>query len=451
MLLPSAVNRFSMVFMPREFKTLIRVLMILLFLASGFSAAPATTIAYAYDAQGRVIAVTYPNGLTTNYVYDAAGNRTQVATAAPPVAAPVTLGVAVNTSANPVALSISGAYTSVSVVTGAAHGVATASGGAITYTPTSGYSGPDSFTYKATSASGSSSPATVLVAVAPAASPVGVTVAYGSSLNPVPLSVTGAYAGVALAALPTHGVATPGGMTISYTPAAGYFGSDSFQYTASNAVAVSNAALVTVTVNPAPPIANPVTASVMSNTSGDNISLNITGGSPSAVAVVAAPANGTATASGITIAYTPSPGYVGPDSFTYDASNAGGTSAAASAQITVTGLSAVAAAPYNCPTVGPTYVCATTKTSSYTFTGLAATLTITGGSGSYTYLWSTSGIAGGTWTTGQTTASITPVVTGVPAQNSGAAYYSCTVTDTVTGKQATSNAVLYSYLNNNGQ
>lgn len=42
------------------------------------SAASAET--YQYDAQGRVVSVTYPNGKVVTYTYDAAGNRVQVTT-----------------------------------------------------------------------------------------------------------------------------------------------------------------------------------------------------------------------------------------------------------------------------------------------------------------------------------------------------------------------------------
>ena len=111
----------------------------------------------------------------------------------------------------------------------------------------------------------------------------------------------------------------------------------------------------------------------------------------------------------------------------------------------MTGLTAVAGASVNCPSGAPTYVCITSTTGSYTFTGYAASLTITGGSGSYTYAWATSGIVGGTWSTGQTTASVTPAVNGITIENSGQANYSCTVTDTVTGLHATSNAITYEY------
>jgi outer membrane autotransporter protein len=51
------------------------------------------------------------------------------------------------------------------VATAAAHGTATASGTSITYTPHTGYSGSDSFTYRATNATGTSAPATVTISV----------------------------------------------------------------------------------------------------------------------------------------------------------------------------------------------------------------------------------------------------------------------------------------------
>jgi YD repeat-containing protein len=40
--------------------------------------AQAGTITYTYDALGRVITATYPNGETITYTYDNAGNRKQV-------------------------------------------------------------------------------------------------------------------------------------------------------------------------------------------------------------------------------------------------------------------------------------------------------------------------------------------------------------------------------------
>jgi hypothetical protein len=88
-------------------------------------------------------------------------------------------------------------------------------------------------------------------------------------------------------------------------------------------------------VNILPPVANPVSAAVAFDSSANNIPLSITGGAPSSVHVSTAPVNGTATPSGLTIAYTPNSGFSGPDPFAYTATNAGGTSAPATASITV--------------------------------------------------------------------------------------------------------------------
>lgn len=65
------------------------------------------------------------------------------------------------------------------------------------------------------------------------------------------------------------------------------------------------------------------------------VTLSITGTATS-VAVVTLPVHGTATASGTTITYQPNPGYAGPDSFTYTASDAYQTTAAATVTISVT-------------------------------------------------------------------------------------------------------------------
>ncbi|MEP6908746.1 MAG: putative Ig domain-containing protein, partial [Pseudoxanthomonas sp.] len=85
---------------------------------------------------------------------------------APPIAGALSATVAYGSSVNPITLNLSGGVaTSVAVATGAAHGTATASGTSISYTPTVGYAGSDSFTYTATNASGTSAPATVTITV----------------------------------------------------------------------------------------------------------------------------------------------------------------------------------------------------------------------------------------------------------------------------------------------
>ncbi|HJW03531.1 MAG TPA: Ig-like domain-containing protein, partial [Azospira sp.] len=169
-----------------------------------------------------------------------------------PVAGPLNATVAYNT-ATPIVLKLSGgAATSVAVATAASHGITSVSGTTITYTPTSGYSGSDSFAYTATNAAGTSSPATVTITVKPAlpvANAVVITVPVNSSNNPVPLNLSGGVASsVAVASAPSHGSVQVSGVTLSYTPTAGYRGTDTFTYTATNVTGTSAPATVTVQV-----------------------------------------------------------------------------------------------------------------------------------------------------------------------------------------------------------
>lgn len=105
----------------------------------------------------------------TRAAINATGSATFTYLAAP-VAGTVTASVAFNSTANPIILNLSGGPAgSVAVTTPASHGTATASGTAITYTPTTGYNGSDSFQYTATNAGGTSAPASVTITVNKAA------------------------------------------------------------------------------------------------------------------------------------------------------------------------------------------------------------------------------------------------------------------------------------------
>lgn len=85
-----------------------------------------------------------------------------------PVTGDVSATVAYGSGVNPVGLDLSGgAADSVAVASLPGHGTAIANGTAISYQPHAGYAGPDSFTYTATNAEGSSAPATVSITVSP--------------------------------------------------------------------------------------------------------------------------------------------------------------------------------------------------------------------------------------------------------------------------------------------
>jgi VCBS repeat-containing protein len=149
---------------------------------------------------------------------------------------------------------------------GPAHGVVTLnSDGSFTYSPASGFTGMDSFTYEASDGQALSAPATVTIAVTDAA-PVAVPDAY--QMHAEQTLTIGAASGVlandtdadgdalsaTLATGPAHGSLAlgPDG-SFTYTPAAGFAGTDSFSYTASDGAATSAPATVTIgVVNDAP-------------------------------------------------------------------------------------------------------------------------------------------------------------------------------------------------------
>ena len=134
-----------------------------------------------------------------------------------------------------------------------------------------------------------------------------------------------------------------------------------------------------------PPVANPVSATVAYNSSANPITLNITGGVPTSVAIGTAAAHGSAVASGTTVTYQPTAGYAGPDSFTYTATNTAGTSAPATVSITVGNptITVTAGGPMSAQ-VGASYSQTftwnggTAPYSGFTVTGLPAGLSVGG-------------------------------------------------------------------------
>jgi large repetitive protein len=144
--------------------------------------------------------------------------------------------------------------------------------GAIFGTPTA--SGSFSFTLTATDANGATGSASYMLAVvsglqAPVANAVSETVSANSAANPVTLSLTGgAVDSVAISTPASHGTAAASGTTITYTPAAGYSGSDSFTYTATNTAGTSAPATVLITVLTPDLDLTPPTGSLPGGTTG---------------------------------------------------------------------------------------------------------------------------------------------------------------------------------------
>jgi hypothetical protein len=129
--------------------------------------------------------------------------------------------------------------------------------GTVSYTPNPGYSGHDSFTYNASNVAGASDPATATMTIPPSCMNVASSTPALGGATSVALSCTGpagvplSYAVVTLPAHGTLGAINQANGTVTYTSQAGYLGSDSFTYQASDADGASNAATATMTVPPA--------------------------------------------------------------------------------------------------------------------------------------------------------------------------------------------------------
>jgi microcystin-dependent protein len=229
-----------------------------------------------------------------------------------------------------------------------------ASTGAVTYTPSAGYAGADSFTFTVTNTSGLTSTSAIVSLTVAAAVPT----ANDQSVNvghdaPMGITLTGSdpdnetlVFAIVSGQGPTHGAlsgfnASTGAVT--YQPDNSFAGSDSFQFTVTNTSnQTSTAATVTLAVAAAAPIADAQSVSVSHDTATGII---LTGSDPNAptqalaFAIAANPGHGVLSgfnASTGAVTYTPITGYAGADSFTFTVSNTSGLlSSAATVSLTV--------------------------------------------------------------------------------------------------------------------
>ncbi len=246
-----------------------------------------------------------------------------------------------------------------SVVTNHAHGLLSGAAPALTYTPTGGYTGSDSFTFKVNDGTLNSAAATVSITVnaasgAPTANAQSITVvedtATGLTLtgsDPASLPLT-----YSVVTNPASGILSGTAPALTYTPNANFNGSDSFTFKVNNGTTDSVAATISISVtavNDAP------VASAQSVTTTTNVAKAITlSGSdvdgcsagtytysvttqPTNGAV--APATGAAVCSSGTltasVTYTPNSGFNGSDSFVFKLNDGTADSATATVSVTV--------------------------------------------------------------------------------------------------------------------
>lgn len=278
----------------------------------------------------------------------------------PPVAGAVSATVGYNAPATSISAALSGGTAdSVAIGTGPTHGAVSVSDLGFVYTPDAGYFGADSFTYTATNDGGTSAPATVSVTVSTPPAPVvsgrsGIAVGYNSSGTAIDLtaSVSGVSSSLAVASAPAHGTTSVSGNVVIYTPTAGYFGPDSFTFTATGPGGTSAPATVSLTVaTPPPPVVTPPTDPVVvtppSGGGSNTVTVSLgssTTGVTDGVRIGTDGQNGTASISGDgsagspwTLNYTPAANFMGTDTVSVIASGPGGDSAPATFTFQVPG------------------------------------------------------------------------------------------------------------------
>ena len=239
------------------------------------------------------------------------------------------------------------------LVTGPSHGSLTLNAnGSFTYTPNNGYTGGDSFTYKVNDGYQDGNSATVNLTLdhPPVAVDdsfnVAQDVAFSTSTTNLLTNDTDADSDsltTSRVGQPSHGTVTVGESgTFTYTPTAGYYGTDTFTYKVNDGWFDGNTATVTLTIRSTPTVVN------KSFTDVKNTSLNVLAnqgllvGATNAdtfaisAANVTQPSHGTVTinANG-SFSYIPTNGYYGPDSFTYRATNGPALSSPATVSIYV--------------------------------------------------------------------------------------------------------------------
>ncbi|NET93572.1 Ig-like domain-containing protein, partial [Okeania sp. SIO1H2] len=229
---------------------------------------------------------------------------------------------------------------------------ATINNNQIIYTPLPGFSGTDTFTYEISDGNNNTpnSSATVNVTVTPnQVIPVAENDTASTTANtPITVDVLANDTGESLNIIVVDNLTTAGNNAtinnnqIIYTPSPGFSGTDTFTYEISdgnNNTPNSSATVnVTVTPNQVIPVAENDTASTTANTPITvDVLANDTGESLNIIVVDnLTTAGNNATINNNQIIYTPSPGFSGTDTFTYEISDGNNNTPNSSATVNVT-------------------------------------------------------------------------------------------------------------------
>ncbi len=238
----------------------------------------------------------------------------------------------------------------VTAVTSPSHGTAVIESGQIRYTPAALYSGPDAFDYTVSDGAGGTDTGSVAVTVTginhpPVANADSATTAEDAStlidVRANDIDIDGDALTISSVGSPSHGTAAIEAGQVRYTPAANYFGADSFGYTVGDGAGGSANATVSVTVTS---VNDPPVAAADAATTPQNVSKLVDvrandsdiDGNPLTITGVGSPSHGTAAIESGQVRYTPAVNYSGADAFTYTIGDGAGGSATATVSMTVT-------------------------------------------------------------------------------------------------------------------
>ncbi|MCA0422558.1 MAG: tandem-95 repeat protein [Proteobacteria bacterium] len=225
--------------------------------------------------------------------------------------------------------------------------------GTFTYTPNTGYSGQDSFTYSISDGNGGTDTATATITVTGTVNnpPDAVNDAFNATYNAAFSSTVatndtdpnGDTLTYTLGTGPTNGTVTLNtNGSFTYTPTPGYSGTDSFTYSISDGNGGTDTATVTLTVpgptnNPPNAVNDSFGTAYNTSVSGD-VCTNDTDADNDLLShtLTTGPTNGTVTLNTDgTFTYTPNTGYSGTDTFTYTSNDGNGGTDTATVTITV--------------------------------------------------------------------------------------------------------------------
>ncbi|HJU39971.1 MAG TPA: choice-of-anchor A family protein, partial [Tahibacter sp.] len=233
------------------------------------------------------------------------------------------------------------------VLTPPSHGTLSGTAPNVVYTPATGYSGPDAFTFRVDDGRAQSAPATVAITVTAGDDPPQAFDSHVWTDEDVPVALVlgasdpdGDALTYTIVDLPAHGIAGGAPPNLAYTPARDFHGDDRLTFRVNDGHGDSNLATVTITVRPIndAPLADDKSLSLEQ---GASVPVALTGSDPDGDAIgfrtIDGPAHGTLAGTAPNLTYTANDDYTGDDAFRYVANDGALDSLPATVRIVVTG------------------------------------------------------------------------------------------------------------------